>query len=289
MNRDISAILAEWDYQAGQLSVRIVPAEDGEPRLQVRLDLGILQMHLDGRPDGELPYGFRSLLDYYESQFELPRGETRGYGADDDEEADDDAIDSTSGDSAASPSEPDGPKGLGDLPFEARQSLSAEDCRQLREELSQFNQRAVSLGVMDDYERVIRDATRNLRVLDLCKEKAESEADQSVLEQYRPYFIAMRYRAMANMAIRDAEPKAAVVVLDEGLEALKACYAAAGKPKSFDQSSEAQSLRAIREGLVPQLPLSQKAELRRRLADALAQENYELAAILRDELKQLKD
>ena len=99
----------------------------------------------------------------------------------------------------------------------------------------------------------------------------------------------MRYRAMASMAVRDNEPKAAVVVIDEGLDVLKATFAGSSKPGAFDQSSEARSLRALREGLMPQLPPSQKSELRRRLADAIAQENYELAAILRDELKQLKD
>jgi hypothetical protein len=70
---------------------------------------------------------------------------------------------------------------------------------------------------------------------------------------------------------------------------LKATLAGSSKPGAFDQSSEVRSLRALREGLMPQLPPSQKSELRRRLADAIAQENYELAAILRDELKQLKD
>ena len=48
-------------------------------------------------------------------------------------------------------------------------------------------------------------------------------------------------------------------------------------------------LKQMRESLLPKLPVSQKAELRERLAKAIEQENYELAAILRDELRQLKD
>lgn len=289
MTRDISAILAEWEFQPGQLSARVIAAEDGEPRLQVRLDLGIIQMHLEGRPDGLTPYGFRSLLDYFEDQFEADR-DRDSFGEPGDHE--DGSGPGSAGAEDSGPgggSERDGASSPGEPTAEPRVALTPEDCRGLREELSQFNQRAVALSAMDDHERVARDAARNLRVIDVCKEKAQAEADQTMLEQYRPYFIAMRYRALANMAMRDSEPKAALVLIDEGLEVLKVAYAATGKQGGFEQSTEVKSLRAMRESLVPQLPLSQKAELRRRLAEALEQENYELAAILRDELKQLKE
>ncbi len=45
----------------------------------------------------------------------------------------------------------------------------------------------------------------------------------------------------------------------------------------------------MRDALVPKLPVSQKSELHERLARALEQENYELAAILRDEIRLLKE
>jgi hypothetical protein len=282
MTRDISAILAEWEFQPGQLSARVIAAEDGEPRLQVRLDLGLIQMHLEGRPDGQMPYGFRCLLDYFESQLEAGRMDGPFEASEEQGEADL----GSSGDEAGREAE----EIEAELPgLEPRSHLTPEDCRALREELSQFNQRAVALNAMEDHERVARDAGRNLRVLDLCKEKAQAEADQMMLEQYRPYFIAMRCRSLASMALRDSEAKAAVVVIDEGLEALRAAYAGSAKSDAFEQSPEVRTLRSMRESLIPQLPLSQKAELRRRLAEALEQENYELAAILRDELKQLKD
>ncbi len=46
---------------------------------------------------------------------------------------------------------------------------------------------------------------------------------------------------------------------------------------------------AMREALVPKLPVSQKSELKQRLKEAIANENYELASILRDELRMLGD
>jgi protein-arginine kinase activator protein McsA len=45
----------------------------------------------------------------------------------------------------------------------------------------------------------------------------------------------------------------------------------------------------MREMLVPRLPSSQRAELEERLRAAIVSENYELAAILRNELRQMKD
>jgi len=259
MTRDITAILNEWPFQPGQISARVVEGEDGEPRIQIRLDLGLLQMHAEGRPDGQRPYGFPSLLDYYDSLRD--REELTDLAADEESEE------------AASET----------------LTINVEDSRALREELAQYNQRALALLALEDFECVVRDSSRNLRVLDLCKSAAEQEDDRTVLEQYRPYILMMRYRALASQAVKDNEAKAALLVIDEGLAALKVCYGDMGKPNLYEASTEVQMLRGIRDQLVPKLPLSQKAELKRRLGEAIEQENYELAAILRDELKQLKD
>jgi len=56
---------------------------------------------------------------------------------------------------------------------------------------------------------------------------------------------------------------------------------------SEDDSSEASTLRAMRDALVPKLPSSQRVDLESRLKHALRMENYELAAILRNELRQI--
>lgn len=246
---DLSGLLNSWPYDPSKINARVITGQDGEPRIQVRLDLGILQMHMTGRPDGQAPSGFGSLLELYEAkQDELEgRGESEKF------------------------------------------ILSAEDCRLLREEAVQYYHRYVALLVLDEFEGVVRDTTRNLRVLDLCARHAETEGDRTVLEQFRPYITMMRSRALASQAIKDNEPKAAIYAIDEGLEALKRHFADAGEPQMFDQSNEVQMLRGMRDQLVPKLPLSQKTELRERLSKALEQENYELAAILRDELRLLKD
>src|SRR5580692_9011981 len=67
-NKDITGVLRGWDYEPGTINVRKVAGLDGLPKLQMRLDLGLLQMEITGRPDGARPHGFESLLDYFEDQ-----------------------------------------------------------------------------------------------------------------------------------------------------------------------------------------------------------------------------
>lgn len=245
---DLTPTLDAWAFQPGQINARIITGVDGEPRLQVRIDLGILQMRVTGRPDGTRPEGFESLLEYHEARMDE--------------------------------AEHDG---------EEPPKLTPDECRAIRDEAVQYYHRYVALLAIEDFEGVVRDTTRNLRVLDLCAGHAEAEQDRTVLEQFRPYITMVRARALASQALKDNEPKAAIHAIDEGLEALKQYFAEAGEPQLFENSSEVQMLRGMRESLVPKLPVSQVSELRQRLAKALEQENYELAAILRDELRQLKE
>ena len=68
VSKDIAPILKGWDYEAGTINVRKIIGLDGQPKLQMRLDLGLLQMELTGRPDGHRPHGHESLLEYYEKR-----------------------------------------------------------------------------------------------------------------------------------------------------------------------------------------------------------------------------
>ena len=43
---------------------RLVTARDGRSVVQVRLDLGILQLEIEGRPDGQRPHGFATYYEY---------------------------------------------------------------------------------------------------------------------------------------------------------------------------------------------------------------------------------
>ncbi|MEM1424702.1 MAG: UvrB/UvrC motif-containing protein [Planctomycetota bacterium] len=249
MSSDLTEFLREWPHEPGQLNVRLIRGADGEPKVQMRLDLGVLQMEMSGRPDGLRPNGFESLLDEFEAAL------------------DDHLADET------------------EEPF----LISAEDCRRLREEAVQFYHRYISLLVLGEYDAVWRDTSRNLRVLDLCREHAEADEDREVLEQFRPYLLMMRTRAIASRAIADDEARAALFALDDGIGQLRDAFESIGRADLFEDANETKLLRGMKAELTKKLPASQKTELETRLREAIRNENYELAAILRDEINNLKD
>ena len=246
--QDISRLLRDWPYEPGRILARRITGEDGRERLQVRIDLGVLQFELEGRPDGARPGGFESLRALHEArlhEFTQRNGGPAGY------------------------------------------IITSEESKEMREEAVQYYHRYVALLALADFPAVIRDTNHNLALLDLCREFGQTEHDRAVLEQFRPYVLMMRSRAEAEQAIAQHLPKEALKALDRGIVAIRHVYEETGAGDMFEQSSEVQLLRGMRDALVPKLPMSQRVELQERLQAALAAENYELAAILRDELRLL--
>ncbi len=247
---DISHLLTAWPHQPGRMNVRRIMGDDGRPKLQIRIDLGILQMEMTGRPDGQRPEGCESLFDYQKDRLVRYTKET--------------------GSSAGF-------------------VVSQDECRALREEAVQYYHRYVGLFAVGEFAVVVRDTTRNVELIDFCRDWGETELDRGILEQFRPPALMMRTRSAAEMAIAAGQPKQALAALDRGLAELRGAFEEIGRGDEFDSANEVQLLRGMRDALVPKLPSSQKVELQERLRAALDAENYELAAILRDELRMMED
>ncbi len=64
MSDDLNEVLRNWPYKPGQLQVRKIQGADGRTKIQLRLDMGVLQMESEGRPDGQTPHEMESLLEY---------------------------------------------------------------------------------------------------------------------------------------------------------------------------------------------------------------------------------
>jgi hypothetical protein len=64
---DITRILEGWPFIPNEINVRKIGGEDGKPKVQMRLPMGLIQMETEGRPDGLRPEGFESYLDLYEA------------------------------------------------------------------------------------------------------------------------------------------------------------------------------------------------------------------------------
>ena len=66
MSLDLNTILKDWPHENGNIKVRKIAGLDGREKLQLRVDLGVLQMELTGRPDGRRPHNCESLLEYHQ-------------------------------------------------------------------------------------------------------------------------------------------------------------------------------------------------------------------------------
>src|ERR1700726_4647370 len=68
VNQDIDNALRGWDYKAGVIQARLVKARDGREVIQMRVDLGVLQIEQGSRPDGARPHGFPTYFAYLRDQ-----------------------------------------------------------------------------------------------------------------------------------------------------------------------------------------------------------------------------
>ena len=66
--------LKRWKFDPESNCVRLLKGADGRDVIQMRVDLGILQLETSGRPDGTRPEGFPTLLDsLLHAESESPR------------------------------------------------------------------------------------------------------------------------------------------------------------------------------------------------------------------------
>lgn len=245
-SKDIGPILKGWDYESGTINVRKITGNDGRPKLQMRLDLGLLQMEMSGRPDGNTPHGCESLLEFYEVQLEEHR---RVNGS--------------------------------DLGFH----LTADQCQSLREEAVMYYHRYLSLFVLEEFSGVVRDTARNLRLLDLCGQFAEEEHDRLILEQYRPYLIMMNVRAHASIAFKNKEYRSALEVVKGGLNDLREFFRRFGQESAYSRSNEVRVLKRFGRDIKRKLPVDPIVRLQSQLDKAVKHERYEEAAKIRDEMQ----
>jgi hypothetical protein len=245
-SKDITPLLKGWDYEPGTINVRKVSGNDGQPKLQMRLDLGLLQMELTGRPDGQKPHGCESLLEYYEAQ--LKEHESRN--------------------------------GT-ELGFH----LTGQQCQSLREEAVMYYHRYLSLFVLEDFPGVVRDTDRNLRVLDLCGRYAVDEQDRLVLEQYRPYITMMNTRAAASIFFKEKRYPEALKLVKRGLASIREFFERFGQVKAMNQSNEVRVLKRFAREIRRKMPVDPLARLKSELDKAINAERYEDAAKLRDEIQ----
>ncbi|MCO6043550.1 UvrB/UvrC motif-containing protein [Aeoliella sp. ICT_H6.2] len=259
MSPDIDPILREWAFQPEEVTVRSIRADDGTERIQLRLDLGILQMHVDGRPDGQRVNDCESWLDYHRQQQEQH------------DQANPDA---------------------------ARYLLEPEDCVELLREGVQYYHRYLSFWHLGRYELCARDTSRNLALFRFVRNHARNDRDKLQFDQWRPYVTMMHARAVATPLVDLEEWEAAINVIDAGIRGLEEFLGDYGQENQADRLGELQYLRRWRKDVVTKSggggedddeSLDPVEQVRSQLEEAIAEERYEEAADLRDQLRRLED
>ncbi|MCE5276849.1 MAG: UvrB/UvrC motif-containing protein [Planctomycetaceae bacterium] len=246
MGLDITNILSDWPYEPGQITARRIRGADGKSKIQLRLDLGLLQMEAEGRPDGKRPHGYESLLDYHEH---LLRRWVDEHGSD---------------------------EGF---------DLDEQACELLRGEGVMYYHRYLAEFVLEDYESVERDAMRNVRAFDLCRRYARDESDKYALEQYRPYVIMMIARARARLALKQNRPKTALASVRKGIKDIEDFCRQFGQEDAIESSGEIAILKAMVSEIEARIPADPMQKLKEALDKAVTDERYEEAAQLRDQLR----
>ncbi len=250
MSLDISHLLDDWEYQPGHVVVRRIKGRDGKEKIQLRVDLGLLQMNAEGRPDGKRPFGQPTLFEHYQAR--LHRYVAAHDGSD---------------------------EGF---------KLKAEDCSKLQLEALQYHHRYICLLQLEDYGAVVRDAQRNLAVFEFVGKHAESEELAWSLRQFQPQLQMVLTRAHAEQALKSDDYEAAINYVEEGLERIRSFYREQMHIEMLEQSGEITSLERWLCEIRLRRPLSQREKLEKALLDAVKREDYEKAAKMRDALRNLK-
>jgi hypothetical protein len=250
VDSDISHILELWDYVPGQVVVRRFVGKDGREKIQLRVDLGLLQMNVNGRPDGKRPFGHPSLLEFHEAKLKQHRAQHDG----DDE----------------------------------RFSLKAEDCARLQMEAIQYHHRYICLLQLEDFAAALRDTARNLRVLDFVARYAASEDMAWSLDQFRPQLLLIDTRARASRSLKNNDYPAAIHHVEAGLERIRQFYQDHGRMDLLEHRAELRALEEWRDDLNRDRPLTAREKLELDLSEALKREDYETAARVRDQLRELE-
>lgn len=238
-DEDIRDILQDWPFEPGVVSARLLTADDGRELLQMRVDMGVLQMEVTGRPDGATLGGQRTCLDWLRAR-ELSEG------------------------------------GIAEF--------SEEDRFEIDREFLQFYHRRICWFSLREFDRALRDADHTLALMDFVREHPCSEEWLETHERYRLFVLFHRIQAATFSQLERSGPEPAIDAIGRGLAEMRAVFEQREPAQAFDDNDMVAQLVQLREWLRREYRIGQT--LGEQLAQAVAAEQYEQAARLRDEIAQ---
>jgi tetratricopeptide (TPR) repeat protein len=250
MRRDLDDVIQGWPYdpEPGEVLAREVRARDGRTVLQIRVELGVLQLEVGGRPDGERPHGFATYLDYLR-HCAAGRGQSPG--------------------GKSSP-----------------WTMSASQCGAADREFIQFNHRRVAWLALRRYDKAIQDADHTLALMDFIQRHGNEETFIASHEQLRGPVLFHRTQAATILALERRRYEEAIDALRDGIDRINAHQRSWWDQHDPDDSPNPALVDHLRD-FEQEIRSNYRVEktLREQLDEAVAREDYEQAARLRDRIK----
>ena len=235
--QDVDEVFRDWPYKPGMISARIITAADGREVMQMRIEMGLLQMETTGRPDGEKPHAAETCLDWL-------IGEALAKGDD----------------------------------FE----FSEDQCFEIDREFLQYYHRRICSLAIRKFDLAVSDADHTLELMDFVALHSPDPEWTVMHEQYRPFVHFHRAQAAAMDALKQSGAEGAIEQINLGLDNLRKAFEDMDAPQQFDEDPLVEQLNELKESLRNRFEVG--PTLGEQLADAIATEEYERAAKLRDEI-----
>lgn len=161
--------------------------------------------------------------------------------------------------------------------------LSEEQCEEADREFLQFYHRRICWLALRNFTRAIADADHTLAFMDLVRDHSPSEEYTQVHEQYRGFVRFHRTQAASSLALERDDPEGAIDEIREGLRHLRAFFALFEVEEHMEEDGMVQKLRKMERSIRDRHKI--EATLQEQLEQAIANEEYETAARIRDALR----
>ena len=163
---------------------REIRARDGRMVLQIRVELGVLQLEVVGRPDGTRPHGFATYLEYLRYRA-AGRGQVPG----------------------------------GKAPS---WTMAPEHCLEADREFVQFYHRRIAWLALHKFDKALLDADHTLALMDFVRWHGLDDDYIASHERFRGLVLFQRTQAAAALALERRRPEEAIDTIREGIEQLMA-------------------------------------------------------------------
>ena len=160
--------------------------------------------------------------------------------------------------------------------------LTEEQCAEADREFVQFYHRRICWLAIRQFEQAVRDADHTLGLMDFCRDHSPDEAWTLNHEQYRPFVMFHRTQAATLQALEADDAESAIEEVNQGLDQLREFFAEFDAEEEYSDHELVERLVELRESVREKFAIGRT--LQEQLGDAVASEQYELAARLRDQL-----